>query len=280
MKLVMTLLVRDEEDIIRANIDYHLSMGVDFIIATDNCSIDGTKNILKEYEAQGKLFYIYESKCNHNQHEWVTKMARLASSKYGADWVINNDADEFWWPMNHKTLKEAFLSIEPIYNVIQAERKNFVSLTDMDITEVFYKQMIFKDLFSLNPIKKPLQPKQAHISDERVVVKQGNHGVKEIGDQYVLHDMIEIFHFPVRSYQQNENKIIQGGKAYAINTELGKEMGNAWRKLYGEYLEDGNLNRYFNRISYDKNRIDDEIKSKKIQKDTRLRDYINSINNN
>jgi hypothetical protein len=32
----MTLLIRDEEDIIDKNISFHLKHGVDFIIATDN----------------------------------------------------------------------------------------------------------------------------------------------------------------------------------------------------------------------------------------------------
>ena len=50
MKIIMTLLVRDEEDVLRQNIDFHLSQGVDFIIATDNLSVDSTKDILKEYE--------------------------------------------------------------------------------------------------------------------------------------------------------------------------------------------------------------------------------------
>ena len=35
MKIVMTLLVRDEQDIIRENIEFHLSMGVNFFIAAD-----------------------------------------------------------------------------------------------------------------------------------------------------------------------------------------------------------------------------------------------------
>lgn len=52
-KLVMTLLARDEADIIEANILFHLNHGVDYIVATDNDSSDGTTDILRKYEKQG-----------------------------------------------------------------------------------------------------------------------------------------------------------------------------------------------------------------------------------
>jgi hypothetical protein len=35
MKVVMTLLVRDEEDILRENIDFHLKQGVDHFIISN-----------------------------------------------------------------------------------------------------------------------------------------------------------------------------------------------------------------------------------------------------
>jgi hypothetical protein len=38
MKLVMTLLVRDEQDIIADNLDFHLAQGVDVVLVTDNFS--------------------------------------------------------------------------------------------------------------------------------------------------------------------------------------------------------------------------------------------------
>src|SRR5262245_51551113 len=106
----MTLLVRDEQDILRANIEYHLAQGVDSFIVTDNRSVDATARILKDYEARGKLRYIFEASDDYNQYAWVTRMARLAYSDLGADWVINSDADEFWWP-KHGTLRDTFAGV-------------------------------------------------------------------------------------------------------------------------------------------------------------------------
>ena len=53
MRLVMTLLVRNEADIVDAQIAFHLHAGVDFVIATDNGSDDGTIEILERYERAG-----------------------------------------------------------------------------------------------------------------------------------------------------------------------------------------------------------------------------------
>ena len=50
MRIVMTLLVRDEEDVLAANLDFHFAQGVDFVIATDNLSVDRTPQILRDYE--------------------------------------------------------------------------------------------------------------------------------------------------------------------------------------------------------------------------------------
>ncbi len=102
----MTLLARNEDDIIEECIKFHLSHGVDFIIATDNGSIDKTRDIFLKYQKQGVLHLIDEPEHNYNQDKWVHNMIILAKKKYKADWVINVDADEFWF-CNYGNIKLA-----------------------------------------------------------------------------------------------------------------------------------------------------------------------------
>src|SRR5205814_6122469 len=96
MKLVMTLKVRDEEDVLEANLRYHLAQGIDFFIVTDNGSVDRTSEILATYQRAGLMHLLDDDSPDYfaMHGEWVSQMARLAASDFGADWVIHTDADE------------------------------------------------------------------------------------------------------------------------------------------------------------------------------------------
>jgi len=273
MKLVMTLLVRDEQDILRANIDFHLSQGVDFIIATDNLSIDSSKDILHEYEKKGVLHYIYEQDDDFNQEKWVTRMARMAAEQFNADWVINTDADEFWLPRSGN-LNETFSTIPSEYNVIQVERHNFVPMIDNEVLVPFYHSMIYQEVASLNPAGKPLPAKQAHIGNTDVSVKSGNHRVDGFAEQAIIHGLIDIYHFPIRRYSQIENKITKMGAALERNTDQPAKSGGARRALYRDYKQKGNLHHYFDNVTYNDVRITEELKARKIVKNTCIQEYL------
>jgi hypothetical protein len=124
MKVIMTLLVRDEQDIVAENIVFHLAHGVDYVIAMDNLSVDCTAEILRTYERLGVLHYMFQPEDDYSQHRWVTNMARLAATEFGADWVINNDADEFWYPENGD-LKQVLGAIPTNHDAASVERANF-----------------------------------------------------------------------------------------------------------------------------------------------------------
>ena len=73
--LVMTLLVRDEEEILEANLDYHFAQGVDFAIVTDHGSTDATPEILDDYVSRGLVRVLEAGGDQHHQSRRVTRMA-------------------------------------------------------------------------------------------------------------------------------------------------------------------------------------------------------------
>jgi hypothetical protein len=275
IKIVMTLLVRDEEDILRANIEFHRAMGVDFFIATDNKSVDSTASILKEYERQGLLHYIYEDTDDYNQTEWVTKMARLAATDFDATWVINNDADEFWWPVNHPNLRLELGAVPRDKNIFQAQRFNFVPVECSAVS--FATTMVYREKKSLNAVGKPLPPKVAHRATQHVRVAQGNHGVWGFKSPKFAHHTIEIQHFPLRSYAQFENKIVKGGQAYERNQTMGDTAGSTWKRLYEEYKQ-GNLMEYYKKEEHSQERISQGLESGELLLDERLPEFLNTLN--
>jgi hypothetical protein len=270
MRLVMTLLLRDEEDIVEANLDHHLAQGVDFVIATDNGSVDGTVGILERYQRAGVLRLIHEPTDDYSQHAWVTRMARLASAEHGADWVINNDADEFWCPRTGPDLKATLEAVDPRWGAVAGHRFNFVPREPSD--GPFREHMTVRHTRSVNEDGNPLPPKLAHRADPHVVVRQGNHEIESTGLGPVLDDgRIEILHFPLRSYAQFENKVMRGGAALARNTELPYEAGGRWRDWYRLWQE-GRLAPEWARFAFTDEQVAAGLASGALVEDRRLAD--------
>ncbi len=270
----MTLLVRDEEDIIESTLAYHLAQGVDFIIATDNGSRDGTVDILRRFESKGLLQLIHEPQDDFNQQEWVTRMARLAHTSHGAGWVINSDADEFWWP-HRGDLKEFFSSVPMETGVIAVPRYNFVVEAEISGTP-FHHRMTHRERASYNNVGQRLPAKAAHRGGGSVRVDQGNHEVTGAGPVRSADGSVSILHFPVRSYRQIENKISKGGAAYARNRSVPASTGGTWRRLYGDLQRDGNLRDYYHGLLHDGARLEARLELGEIVEDNRLRDFLDS----
>lgn len=265
----MTLAARDEADIIDANIRYHLEAGVDFVIATDHRSTDETVDILRGYERDGHLHLIRQHDAPFRQTEWVTRMARLARVMFGADWVINADADEFWWP-HDGTLREVFAAVPPRYGAIRGAWRHFVLRPDYP--EPFFERMVVRR----TPAFEPVNPycanaKVAHRADPKVSVSRGNHDV--FGENLVLlREWVpfELLHFPIRSREHLLRK-------YPVKRQGHLEAGANFVPLHIEWLarglqEDPEL--LYRELLVDDAALAEGIPDGRLTVDTRLRDRL------
>src|SRR3954449_1930875 len=169
----MTLLARNEADIIDAHVAFHLSAGVDLILAIDNGSDDATTEILESYARDGHL-ELTRDDGELDQAEWVTGLARRAATEFGADWVINSDADEFYWPRGG-SLKEVFAAVPAGFGSVHGMWRHFVPRPFGD--EFFAERMTVRVCNPGAEHNSPYSPryKTAHRADPHVEVLPGNH---------------------------------------------------------------------------------------------------------
>ncbi len=253
-KLVMTLLVKNEIDILKDNIDFHLARGVDFIIATDNNSSDGTLELLKLYRDEGVLHLIEEPSDGYYQEAWVNRMAKIAYEEYEADIIFHNDADEFWSP-DSSNLKVELLRY-PAVDLIKVKAKNII-LADKGGEEVYpddAKYAVVKALekkrgqksrlMSSNNIylNRPHRKVMFKTAKGLIKVRQGNHRYYDEKNEYVSTRSreITIYHFPSRGMPHFLRKTVEGGVAYGNSDDLKSNMGEHWREWYKAY-ENGRL---------------------------------------
>lgn len=246
MKLVMTLLVRDAEELLRENIEFHLRQGVDFFIITDNCSVDGTARVIDAYVRAGVAERIWEPQDDFSQARWVTRMARRAAAEHRADWIVNSDDDEFW-SGRPGTLAEELARMPPECEALAVERFNHPPLADKG-PACFLASMVYREHRSKNIFGKALPPKICHRAFADVEVAQGNHSATRSGKPLMTGptQSIRISHFPVRDFAAFERKIVNGGAAYARNTSLDPSVGRSWRWLY-ELWRRGGLRDWYDR---------------------------------
>jgi hypothetical protein len=281
MILVVTLLCRNEKDIIASTINFYLSQGVDKIVITDNASIDGTRLILRNFENDDRVIVIDEMSYTHDQSKWVTRMNEIATNDLGADWIIHSDADEFWLP-NYGCLKD-FLSTLPFdCKAISVRRSNFLPPCLYSSSSIpFFESMTVRERRSFNSLGRKLPPKVCHRSLAGITVDDGNHAVRHnnIAIPAPMHADIEILHYPVRSFRQLEQKIRLGSKAIENNPRIRDTgVGCTWRYLYHEYLLEGRLFEYYKSLRPESDRLAALVSNGDLISDTRLRDQLRLYN--
>ena len=267
----MTLMVRDEADIIDLQIAFHLAAGVDFIIVTDHDSRDGTTDILERYVRHGVLHRIPVSSPVKRQSEWVTRMARLAASDFQADWVINSDADEFWWPWGGN-VKDALRRIPDAYGVVRTFVRVFLPRPG---DEPFHERMTVRFAPGA-PVNSPSSPfrvnvRLLHRASSDIVVGRGNASLlSNPFAPYPGWSPVETLHFPIRSFRQFEHKFLTHYEASGT-----RRRGEHVRAH--QAARAGRMAELYDEFCVDDERLERGLRDGYLATDTRLRDAARAL---
>jgi Glycosyl transferase family 2 len=275
MKVVMTLLVRDEVDVVESWLAFHLNAGADFVVATDNRSQDGTTEILERYAREGLVHVISEPGEDLRDGDWVTRMARLAATDFGADWVINSDTDEFWWPRGG-SLKRVLAAIPERYGTVGAFLRTFVPRPgDSNFAERMTVR--FSALAPINDPSSLFRPirKIVHRADPTVTLVRGHHAVQD-SDLSPLRGWypIEAFHFPLRTPEQCARKAAVMGTAF--ETHIDRASTGYHAQMY-DAVRAGTIDEYYESLVVADDEVERGVAEGRLVVDTRLRDALRQV---
>jgi glycosyltransferase involved in cell wall biosynthesis len=227
LTIVATILCKNEEDVIAANIEHHVNQGVKNFIVTDNNSKDKTKEIISKYPEVVEL--IDETDDDHHQSKWVTRMARLAC-KFKPDWIIHLDADELWGGLSqlsrfdYKAFGSTSMYLHPPCRC------------QFDVNKMSH-YLDFDDVTNL-----PGECKVGHRPDLDVVITHGNHGFENNWSVFYT-KKIWRHHYPVRSLAQFERKAVAGHEALLRRNSVCER----WQRWYN-LSQSAQLGPFYNKI--------------------------------
>ncbi len=265
----MTILVKNEADIIEKNIVTHAKLGVDAFVVMDNNSQDGTRELLSKLSDSYDI-RLFDEKGLYNQAVWMKRLAKEAK-KIGADWVINNDADEFWIPKNGLNLHDVFAYKGTVahvqrYNMLMdpaASQKGFAASVHRVVNPVAYSKNIQLLSDNVSMVLTKIGPKTALNPRGLITIRGGNHKAWHImnsreylfmkADDITKKPDINVYHYPFRSYTQFENNIINRKSLMESGKHI--RMGphyRRWVKLYNA----GKLPEEYNRLCFDHEQLD------------------------
>ncbi len=276
-------MIRNEVDILRLNVLYHLSLGIDRMLIVDNGSTDGTGEVLQELGKQdSRVRWTYDSG-PYRQTEIMTKLAREAYRE-GADWVVQIDADEFWYAPAGD-FRETLETSEA--GVLRAQVVNFIQRRKQK--ESVPEAMLHMTMRSAEPIEPPgraqdlVEKRKIGFVEKayprkcisrptgEIIIEAGNHKVSGTFGTGGRTDRIFCFHAPMRSLSSLKERVRTASRP----AEAGRKPGQGrYRHMLSSFEDDSVIEQEWAANSYKDDHLDVYGEKHPVTFDPRLRDAV------
>jgi hypothetical protein len=201
------------------------------VIATDNGSVDGTREILADYARSGLVTVLDEPSDLYLQDVWTTRMAHLAQDRFGPCRILPNDADEFWVPPGG-SLKRALRGAPD--TPLRCRRRNLITGHDWLEFGPWHRSLVFTPV---DPPRMPMlrqgaadrlaRPLFCHAVPDKLLlhsaglrhVERGAHAAAYDRPAEPAESAIVVYHYPLRAVAEFEVSL---GRIAAAMTRRGE----------------------------------------------------------
>ena len=258
VRLYGVSMVRNEEDVVRANVLYHLAAGFDRVLIVDNASTDGTRKVLRQLGRDPRVRWTRD-RGTFRQGEIFTRLARQAFAE-GADWVAPIDADDFWHAPGSS-----------IKDVLESSGASALKVRHLDFIQRREQRESAPDgLLTMTrrvpePVDRALAPdlldagevsyiqmarlhKVVSRASEAMKLVKGAHSLDGVEGPVLETEDLVLLHAPLRSLAHLEARAASADR----RTGTGKSLGPGWHARRWQRLrEEGALEEEWAANSYD-----------------------------
>lgn len=240
------MMVKDEGDVIGANIDTLHRLGIRRFLILDNASSDQTGAILRAKRTdypESEIILVDDPTLRYTQSEKTTGLMRMALGFWPAvQWVFPIDADEF---LCCEGGLARLAEVPATADVILIQKVNhFLAgvVRSEEQERHFSRAMPWRTHLGRQPPKVALRP------DARLSIAPGNHAVltedaASLRHVPGLHFGFYYREFQFRSFGQFKSKVVNGGRALraAEQQQARAPGGDHWKAWYQRFEERGDV---------------------------------------